>query len=82
VCRRADRIRNEWPMVGNPEETRVRLLDRKGQPIPLKVELRREVQVLYAELPLAPFARGEYIVEIIASASAVSERKLVAFRVE
>ena len=79
---RADRIRVEWPIIADAEETRARLLDRRGHPIPVAVELRQEVRVLYAELTLAPFARGEYIVEIIASASAVSERKLVAFRVE
>ena len=82
VGARADRIRIEWPMLQDAEEIRVRLIDRKGQPFPVPVELHREVRVLYAELTLAPFARGEYIVEIIASASAVSERKLVAFRVE
>jgi hypothetical protein len=82
LCSRADRIRIEWPMLADADETGARLLDRKGQPLPIKVELQQEIRVLYAEISLAPFARGEYIVEITASASAVSERKLVAFRVE
>jgi hypothetical protein len=37
--------------------------------------------VLSVELPLAPLARGEYLVELVARRAALSERKLLALRV-
>jgi VWFA-related protein len=83
---RSDVIRVEWAILRPLDASAVRLLDRRGQPLPIRLDVdedaRADRHAVAAELALAPLARGEYIVEIIASASAVSERKLVAFRVE
>jgi hypothetical protein len=83
---RSDVIRVEWAILRPLDASAVRLLDRRGDPLPIALEVhgdaRADRDAVVAELALAPLARGEYIVEIIASASAVSERKLVAFRVE
>lgn len=82
--RRTERIRLEWPLVKRIDSHTVRLLDKKGQPLDVRVVSAvggAEGKTLSAEINLAPLAIGEYLIEVSATAGAVVERKLVAIRV-
>jgi VWFA-related protein len=79
--RRSDRLRVDvpWP---DAETVTAHLLDRAGtaMPIPISATVRNDPdnsKWLSAEVPLAPLAPGDYIVEIVAGTS----RTLAAFRV-
>ena len=85
-CARSDRLRFEWPILAPVESLTARLLDRRGQPLAVRLavvqsgpEARR---VAAAELVVASLARGDYLVELLAGAQGASERKLMAIRVE
>ena len=67
------------------DQRQARLLDSRGQPLPVNASAT-ELQstgttVLAADLALTPLAAGEYVVQVVAGAGAVSETRLVAFRV-
>jgi VWFA-related protein len=85
VCARTDVIRFEWPILTALDSREVRLLDRTGHPLSIRLPLSENGagpdRVLSAALPLAPLARGEYLIELVARRAAVSERKLVALSV-
>jgi VWFA-related protein len=81
---RLERLRVEWPLVGDGASHVVRLLDRTGKelgssfkPTPAP-EGRRAV---FIDLPLAPLSEGDYVLELVAIQGEVSERRLLAFRV-
>jgi len=83
--RRTERIHVEWPVLTPLDQRQARLLDSRGQPLPINASAT-ELQstgttVLAADLALTPLAAGEYVVEVVVSAGAVSETRLVAFRV-
>lgn len=81
---RAERLRVEWPLLLPAETRSARLLDRKGQPLggmlPF-VALPPERQAVAIDLPLSAFSEGDYVLELSVTRGAVSERRLLAFRV-
>jgi hypothetical protein len=81
---RNERIRLEWPLLKPVENRQVRLLDRLGHPFPVDVPLAEDASRgtprLIAQLPLAAL-RGDYLIELTASAGGVTDRRLVAVRV-
>ena len=86
VATRADRVRVEWPVIAAIDSRAVRLLDRRGQPLPLPLEIAadasREPQHLVTDFRLTPLARGEYLIELTVKRGETSDRKLVGLRVE
>ena len=85
ACRRTDGVRLEWPVLGDVDTTRARLLDRRGQPLAVPVQVvesdARGARRLVTELSLAPLGRGDYLVELSVASGLVSERKLFAVQV-
>jgi VWFA-related protein len=83
---RDEKMRLDWPLLGKVDAIEARLLDKKGQPLKHKVspviqdsgEGRRAV----AEVSLTSFARGDYVVELIAKSGATMETKVTAFRMK
>jgi non-ribosomal peptide synthetase component F len=83
--RRTERIHVEWPVLTPLDQRQARLLDSRGQPLPINASAT-ELQstgttVLAADLALTTLAAGEYVVEVAAAAGGVTEQRLVAFRV-
>jgi VWFA-related protein len=80
---RAERVRIEWPVLGTLERRDARLLDRTGKRMPVDTPLSENGgPTLTLELPLAPFARGDYLIELHVGAGAVTERRLLAVRIK
>lgn len=81
---RAERLRVEWPIVGESDTRTARLLDRRGQPLGAALPFatlppeRRSVAV---DLPLSSLTEGDYVVELVAAKGETRERRLFAFRV-
>lgn len=86
ACSRTDGVRLEWAVLGDVDATRARLLDRRGQPLPVPMEVverdAQGVRRLVTELSLAPLGRGDYLVELTAASGPVTERKLFALQVK
>jgi VWFA-related protein len=86
VFRRSERVHVEWAVTGALDQRIGRVLDRRGQPLPLTAALTdRDVSgrtVLAADVLLAPLAPGDYLVEVVAGRGAETVRRLVAFRIE
>ncbi len=81
---RLERLRVEWPIIGQADTFTARLLDRSGKPLgqPLPfTSLPADRQDLAVDLPLAALSEGEFVVELVATRGAESERRLLAFRV-
>ena len=85
ACARTDVLRFDWRILTPLDSRGVALLDRTGRPLPIELTLSENGtgpdRVLSAALPLAPLARGDYLVELVARRAAVSERKLIALSV-
>jgi len=83
--RRTERIHVEWPVLTPLDQRQARLLDSRAQPLPINASATQlqstGTTVLAADLALTPLAAGEYVVEVVVSAGAVSETRLVAFRI-
>ena len=75
----------EWPVLRALDQRTARLLDRRGQPLPLSVALTERPdgdQLMAAvDLPIAPLADGDYVIELVAASQGVTERKLLGIRV-
>jgi hypothetical protein len=82
---RTERLRFEWDVRSSPDRVSARLLDRRGQVLAGSLPVSRgeapDAPAVFVDLNLAPFARGEYVVEVTAGSGAVSEQRFVAFRV-
>jgi len=80
---RTERIRVEWPNAGSTDRREARLLDRTGKPMPVDLPLAEDPikQVIILEMPLAPFVRGDYVIELTTSAGGDGARQLLAFRI-
>jgi VWFA-related protein len=81
---RAERLRVEWPLSGTLDRRDARWLDRNGKPMPVDISLSEDVanRTLRVEIPLAAFARGDYLIELNAGSGAVTERSLLAVRIK
>jgi len=83
--RRTERLHVEWGVLKAIDRKDARVLDRRGQPLPQPavvstVETGGDARIA-ADLAMAAFSEGDYILELTASAGAETERKVLAFRV-
>ena len=83
--RRAERLRVDAAVAGPAPTVSARLLDRKGQPLPLPVSaaVREEtyLRIASAELALAPLGPGDYLVELTVQRGSRSDKVMAAFRI-
>jgi VWFA-related protein len=81
---RLERLRVEWPVVGQADGHTARLLDRTGKPLgqPLPfTQLPADRQALAVDLPMGSLPEGDYVVELVATRGDTTERRLLAFQV-
>lgn len=82
---RIERLHIEFPIVSALDQHTARLLDRRGQPLPIEVTLTERQapngSVLATDLNLAPLAAGDYIIDLNVGHGKDAEHKLIAFRV-
>jgi hypothetical protein len=85
--RRTERIRFEVPRIAAGGNVSGRLLSRTGQVLPLNVVLSerpddvRQLQLIVADLTLAPLAQGEYVLEVTIEKEGKKETATVGFRI-
>lgn len=83
--RRAERLRVDLPVSDALGPPTVRLLDRRGQPLPILVQIGQRdeegVRFATAEITLAPLAQGDYLVEVSIRRGDKEEKRLTAFRI-
>jgi hypothetical protein len=83
--RKAERIRVDVPMVAGLEAPTARLLDRRGQPLPIPVTAgQREdgaARFATAEVVLAPLAPADYLIEVSVRRGEQTEKVVTAFRI-
>jgi VWFA-related protein len=81
---REERLRVHWQVRQPLERRSARVLDRTGRPLPIEVPLRDGdvPETLVVELPLASFARGDYVLELAVRSGSIDERSLLAFRIQ
>ena len=86
VCSRTDRVRVEFTPSATLDGRVARLLDQRGQPLPVPVNIAEDESKtpkrLVLTLSLAPLARGFYSIELNATASGTNERRLVPLQVQ
>lgn len=79
--RRTERLHVEWPVLKPLDQRTARVLDRRGQPLPLNATIAQTAEAVTVDLLLAPLAEGDYLIELVAGAGGQTERRLIAFRV-
>jgi len=83
---RTDRLHLEWNLSGPLDSHVARLLDRRGQPLAVSVTLAEppagDRPTLVGDVSLAPLGPGDYLVELVVGRAGVTERHLVAIRVD
>lgn len=83
---RDERLKIDWPALTALDHFAVRLLDRNGQPLRHRVTVEPQDSAngrhLVANLSFTALGRGDYVIELTAAAAAVTERKLLAFRIK
>jgi len=81
VCSRTDRVRIVVPVTAPMDGRMARLLDARGQPMPIPVNISDDETVtprrLVVNLSLAPLARGSYSIELDAAAGPAHDRRLI-----
>ena len=82
---REERLKLDWPVLATLDHSEVHLLDRYGQPLRHRVSVKEQDggpgPHLVSELSFTALGRGDYVVELAATAAGVTERKLLAFRI-
>ena len=83
---RDEQLKLDWPVMIPLERVGIRLLDRNGQPLRHRLAVEEQDGAggrhLVSNLSFTALGRGDYVVELSATAGAVAERKLLAFRVK
>ena len=83
---RDERIKLDWPVRAPLERVEIRLIDRMGMPLRHSLTVDEQDGAggrhLVSNVSLTALGRGDYVVELIATAAGVTERKLLAFRVK
>ena len=79
--RRSETLRVELPVAAAPASAAARLLDRAGVPMKVAPAVRVESSAVLAELPLAPLAPGDYLIELEVAVAGDRHQQLAAFRV-
>jgi hypothetical protein len=82
---REERLKLDWPVLATLERFEIRLLDRYGQPLRHRLSVKEQDggpgPHLVSELSFTALGRGDYVVELAATAGARTDRKLLAFRI-
>jgi VWFA-related protein len=78
---RTDRLRVEWPVLAPLDRREARMLDTAGKPLALDLPVSEtpDGKTIVVELPLAPFGRGAYSIELTAGAGTRVERRRITF---
>jgi hypothetical protein len=78
---RTDRLRVSWPVLAALDRREARVLDSAGKPLPFDLPVAEDPanQRLTVELPLAPFSRGVYAIELTAGSGGKTERRRLTF---
>ena len=84
---RSERMRVEFALLSTPDARSARVLDGRGQPLPVNPTVTElpppadSTAALAVDVNFAPFAEGDYVLEVTAGSGGTSDRRLVAFRV-
>jgi hypothetical protein len=82
---RTERIHVEWPVAKSLDERSARLLNRRGEPLPVPVTVTERADgdriVVAADLVLGPLADADYVIELTGAAGGEKMQRLLAFRV-
>ena len=85
MLRRTERIRLDLPMTGAVANVSGEVLDKMGEPmsVPARTETRTEGGQTWvsAEVALAPFAPGDYLIRLKAEIGGASQEVVQGFRV-
>jgi VWFA-related protein len=85
LFRRTERAHVEWPVSRALDRREARLLDRRGQPLPIAVNLtEREATAgpsVVADLVLSPLAPGDYVIELTAAAGSETVKRYLGLRI-
>ena len=78
---RADRLRVVWPVLAALDRREARFLDSAGKPLPFDLPVAEgpDGKTVSVELPLAPFGRGVYSIELTAGAAGKTEQRKLTF---
>jgi hypothetical protein len=78
---RTDRLRVSWPVLAPLDRREARVLDSAGKPLPIDLPVAEDAasRRLTVELPLAPFSRGVYAIELTAGAGGRTEQRRLTF---
>jgi VWFA-related protein len=78
---RSDRLRVEWPVLAPLDRREARMLDTAGKPMPFEVPVAEgaDGKTVVVELPLAPFGRGGYSIELTAASGGKTEQRRLTF---
>ena len=82
---RDERLKLDWPLLAPIDRFETRLLDRLGQRLRHGIKSVEQDGAggrhIVAEMSFTALGRGDYVIELAATAGAVTERKLLAVRV-
>jgi hypothetical protein len=78
---RSDRLRVEWPVLAPLDRREARVLDSAGKPLPIDLPVAEadDGKSVRIELPLAPFTRGVYSIELTAGSGGKTEKRKLTF---
>ena len=83
---RDERLKLDWLVRTPLERVEIRLIDRMGQPLRHRLTVEEQDGAggrhLVSNLSFTALGRGDYVVELSATAAGVTERKLLAFRIK
>ena len=83
---RDEKLKLDWPVTAPLERVEIRLLDRHGQALRHRLSVEEQDGAggrhLVSNLSFTALGRGDYVVELSATAAGVTERKLLAFRLQ
>jgi VWFA-related protein len=83
---RDEKLKLDWPVMAPLERVEIRLLDRHGQALRHRLSVEDQDGAggrhLVSTLSFTALGRGDYVVELSATAAGVTERKLLAFRLK
>jgi VWFA-related protein len=82
---RTERVHVEWPTLKPLDQRTARVLDRRGQPVPVAATLTERDDagqaVLIADLNLAQLSPGDYVLEVSVASGSLKQSRQVAIRV-
>jgi VWFA-related protein len=80
---RTERVHVEWPSFSAIDSREARLVDAKGQGLPVQVTLSDSTEPagIAADVVLSPLAPGDYVIELSTTAGTTSTRHYVAVKV-